>query len=79
MRFRVDDSVRITEDADFGDDHVAKGTKGKVTEVLHASNAYRVRFNGMDRDVIAIESVLEVSSWRARRVTAKRKQPSARE
>lgn len=59
MRFKLNSCVKITEEADFGGDHVAAGTKARITEILPAALAYRVRFDGLNRDVITLEEVLE--------------------
>lgn len=59
MPFNVNDRVRITEDRDFGQDHVAKGAAGKVTQVAPTGDAYWVKFDNMNRDVLVGEEILE--------------------
>lgn len=59
-RFAVGDSVQAVRSMQFGNDQVAAGTRGKVTQVvvLSVSCQYWVRFTGMNRDVLVAEADL---------------------
>jgi hypothetical protein len=61
MKFNVGQQVKLTEDADFGSDHLSKGAKGEVKAQKPLGTAYEVKFESLSRNVTVVEDSLEAA------------------